>query len=267
VTVIEMLAEISPFADRQMSKTLQRALADQGLEFRLKSRVTAAEVSDAGVTVAVEDAKGEEDRIECDRVLVAVGRRPLSTGAGLEDLGVDLDDAGRVVVNERFETSVAGVYAIGDLIRGPMLAHKAEDEGIAVAEQLAGGAGHVNYDTIPNVVYTDPELAMVGKTEAELKQAGVPFTAGRFLFRANGRAKTMANEAGTVKILAHAETDRLLGVHIVGPRASELIAEAVVAMEFSASAEDLARTVHAHPTLSEAVREAALAVDKRAIHG
>jgi len=177
------------------------------------------------------------------------------------------DESGRIEVDEHLRTAVDGIYAIGDLVRGPMLAHKAEDEGIAAAELIAGKAGHVSYGTIPNVVYTDPELAAVGKTESELKQEGVPFKAGRFQFAANGRAKSLGRQHGMVKILAHKETDRILGVHIVGPRASELIAEAVVAMEFAASAEDLARTVHAHPTLSEVVREAALAVDKRAIHG
>ena len=179
---------------------------------------------------------------------------------------MELDKAGRVTVDEHLRTSVEGIWAIGDLVRGPMLAHKAEDEGIALAETLAGKSGHVNYDTIPNVVYTEPELAMVGRTEAELKEAGIPYSTGRFMFRPNGRAKSLGQLHGMVKILAHAQTDRILGVHMVGPRVSELIAEAVVAMEFAASAEDLARTCHAHPTLTEVVREAALAVDKRAIH-
>jgi dihydrolipoamide dehydrogenase len=266
VTVIEMLPTIVPFADKQMSNSLQRALASQGLEFRLSAKVTGAKVLKKSVKVSFESDKGEAEEISCDKVLVAVGRRPLTEGAGIIELGVELDEAGRVKVDEHYKTSVDGVYAIGDLIHGPMLAHKAEDEGIALAEILAGKPGHVNYDTIPNVVYTEPELAAVGKTEAELKEAGIPFSAGRFMFRANGRAKGLGLLDGMVKILAHKETDQILGVHMVGPRVSELIAEAVVAMEFHSSAEDLARTCHAHPTLSEVVREAALAVDKRAIH-
>ncbi len=266
VTVVEMLPTITPFADRQMAKALQRALADQGMVFHMDTRVTAGKVLKKSVKLTIENTKGETEEISCDKVLVAVGRRPNSTGTGLEDLGVALDEQGRVAVDDHFQTSVEGVYAIGDLVRGPMLAHKAEDEGVALAEQLAGLPGHVNYEVIPNVVYTEPELAMVGRTEAELKEAGVNFNTGRFQFRANGRAKSLGQETGMVKILADKETDRILGVHTVGPRVSELIAEAALAMEFSASAEDLARTCHAHPTLSEVVREAALAVDKRALH-
>ena len=267
VTVIEMLPTITPFADKQMAKTLERALTDQGLEIRLGTTVTAAKVLKTKIKLTVENPKNGSDTIDCDRVLVAVGRRPVTTSAGLKEAGVKLDDAGRVEVDEHLQTSLGKVYAIGDLVRGPMLAHKAEDEGMAVAERIAGMPGHVNYDVIPNVVYTDPELAMVGRTEAELKDAGVPFNTGRFMFRANGRAKCLGNETGMVKILAHKETDELLGVHMVGPRVSELIAEATTAMEMRASAEDLARTCHAHPTLAEVVKEAALAVDKRAIHG
>jgi dihydrolipoamide dehydrogenase len=266
VTVIEMLPTITPFADRQMSKALQRALADQGMVFHLETRVTAGKVLKKSVKLSTENAKGETEEISCDKVLVAVGRRPNTAGTGLEKLGVALDEYGRVAIDEDFRTNVDGVYAIGDLVRGPMLAHKAEEEGIALAEQLAGLPGHVNYEVIPNVVYTEPELAMVGRTEAELKEAGLKFNTGRFQFRANGRAKSLGQETGMVKILADKETDRILGVHMVGPRVSELIAEAALAMEFSASAEDLARTCHAHPTLSEVVREAALAVDKRALH-
>ena len=266
VTVVEMLPTITPFADRQMAKSLQRALADQGMTFHLSTRVTAAEIGDAGVIVTVESDKGEASNIGCDKVLVAVGRKPFSEGAGLDAVGIEVEPNGMVRVDDHLRTNVDGVYAIGDLVRGPMLAHKAEDEGMAVAEIVAGKPGHVNYDTIPSVVYTDPELAMVGKTEAELKEAGIAYTAGRFQFRANGRAKSLGNETGMVKILADKDSDRILGVHMVGPRTSELIAEAVVAMEFAGSAEDLARTCHAHPTLSEVVREAALAVDKRAIH-
>ena len=266
VTVVEMLPTIAPFADKQMSNALQRALAGQGLEFRLQTKVTGARVLARTVKVTVEDREGATEDLSCDRVLVAVGRRPNTEGSGLDRLGVALDQQGRVQVDEHYQTNVSGVYAIGDLIRGPMLAHKAEDEGIALAEILAGKPGHVNYDTIPNVVYTEPELATVGRTEAELKEAGIPFSTGRFMFRPNGRAKSLGLLDGMVKILAHKETDEILGVHMVGPRVSELIAEAAVAMEFRASAEDLARTCHAHPTLSEVVREAALAVDNRSIH-
>jgi dihydrolipoamide dehydrogenase len=266
VTVIEMLPTITPFADKQMSSSLQRALQSQGLEFKLSSKVVAAKPAKKSVKVTVENKDGETEDIRADKVLVAVGRRPVTDGTGLENVGVALDDMGRVAIDDQFRSNVDGIYAIGDLVRGPMLAHKAEDEGLAVAEIIAGLPGHVNYDAIPNVVYTEPELAMVGRTETELKDADIPFNAGRFMFRANGRAKSLGQLDGMVKILAHKETDEILGVHMVGPRASELIAEAVVAMEFSASAEDLARTCHAHPTLSEVVREAALAVDKRAIH-
>ncbi len=266
VTVVELLPTITPFADKQMANTLQRALAEQGIEFLLEAKVTGAKKLKKSIKVSVETKNGETRELPCDVVLVSVGRRPVTSGCGLEEAGVELDEAGRVKVDERFETTVKGISAIGDLIRGPMLAHKAEDEGIALAEILAGKPGHVNYDAIPNVVYTEPELAMVGRTEAELRDAGVPFSTGRFMFRANGRAKSLGQLQGMVKILAHKETDRILGVHMVGPRVSELIAEAVVAMEFSASAEDLARTCHAHPTLTEVVREAALAVGGRAIH-
>jgi dihydrolipoamide dehydrogenase len=266
VSVIEMLPSVAPFADKQMAGALERALAAQGLEFHLESRVTGIEPTESGARVCFDDKNGSSQTLECDKVLVAVGRRPRTGDAGIEEVGIALDEQRRIVVDEHFRTNVEGVYAIGDLVPGPMLAHKAEDEGIALAELLAGRAGHVDYRTIPNVIYTEPELAMVGQTEAELKEAGVPFSPGRFLFRANGRAKCLGLLDGMVKILAHGETDEILGVHMVGPRVSELIAEAVLAMEFQASAEDLARTCHAHPTLSEVVREAALAVEKRAIH-
>jgi dihydrolipoamide dehydrogenase len=267
VTVVEMLPTITPFADAAMARALQRALANQGLELRLKTTVTGAEVGDKDVLVTIKSDGGEEETVSVDRVLVAVGRKPCTEGSGLEEAGVALDDAGRVAVDDSFQTNLSGVYAIGDLIRGPMLAHKAEDEGIAIAELMAGKAGHVRYETIPNVVYTQPELAMVGRTEAELKEAGIPYASGRFLFGANGRARSLGQTEGMVKILAHKQTDMILGVHMVGPRVSELIHEAVVAIELGGSAEDLARTCHAHPTLSETVREAALAVDRRAIHG
>jgi dihydrolipoamide dehydrogenase len=266
VTVVEMLPTVTPFADKAMAKALQRSLAEQGMEFRLESKVTAGKVLKKSVKLTVENAKGEVEEVSSEKVLVAVGRRPVSEGTGLENVGVAIDESGRVVVDELLRTNVDGIFAIGDLVRGPMLAHKAEEEGVAVAEQLAGMPGHINSELIPNVVYTEPELAMVGRTEAELKEAGVRFSSGRFMFRANGRAKSLGQQDGMVKILADQDTDRILGVHMVGPRVSELIAEAVVAMEFSASAEDLARTCHAHPTLSEVVKEAALAVDKRALH-
>jgi dihydrolipoamide dehydrogenase len=267
VTVIEMLPAIVPFADRQVSKALEKSLTKQGLAFRLSSKVEGAEVEGDRLRVTVRDEKGQSEPIACDRLLVAVGRRPATRGAGLEEAGVRLEQNGRVAVNDRLETSLPGVYAIGDLVRGPMLAHKAEEEGVAVAERIAGKPGHVNYRAIPNVVYTSPEVAQVGLTEEEAKAQGLPYKSGRYYFKSNGRAKCMGEEEGLVKVLSHAETDRLLGIHILGPRASEMIAEAVTAFEFGGSAEDVARTVHAHPTLSETVKEAALAVERRQIHG
>jgi dihydrolipoamide dehydrogenase len=244
---------------------LERALKTQGLAFRLETKVTAARVEGSGVSVTLHGPKGEET-LACDKVLVAVGRKPCTTTAGIVEAGVALDERGRVRTDERYLTSVPGVHAIGDLIAGPMLAHKAEEEGVAVAEIVAGKPGHVNYGAIPNVIYTAPELACVGLTEEEVKQSGAPYRVGKSLFRVNGRAKSLAAEEGQVKVIAHAETDRLLGVHIVGARASDMIAEAAVAMEFSASAEDLGRTCAAHPTLPEILKEAALAVGKMAIH-
>ena len=266
VTVVEMMPQIAPFADTQMAKTLQRSLKQQGLDIRLKTRVEAAQLGEGGVTLTLKGGKGETEELRGDKVLVAVGRKPYSEGLGLERVGVTVDSKGRVPVDRSFRTSVPSIYAIGDLIEGPMLAHKAEEEGVAVAEQLAGKAGHVNYEAIPNIIYTSPELAVVGLSEEQAKEQKLVYRVGRFLFRANGRAKSLAEEEGMVKILAEAKTDRLLGVHIVGPRASEMIAELVLAFEFHASAEDIARTVHAHPTLSEIVKEAALAVDNRSIH-
>jgi dihydrolipoamide dehydrogenase len=232
------------------------------MEIRTGVRVTGAAVQGDAVTVMIEGG----DPVVADRVLVATGRRPNSEGLGLEEAGVQVDEGGRVVVDAGFATSVPGVYAIGDLIHGPMLAHKAEEDGVALAEMLATGHGHVDYGLVPSVVYTNPEIASVGRTEEELTAQGVPFRKGVFPFAANGRARAMARTEGKVKILAHRDTDRVLGVHIIGPRAGDLIAEAVAAMAFHASSEDVARVVHAHPTLAEVVKEAALAVDGRALH-
>jgi len=267
VTVIEYLDRILPGMDLDVAKNFQRMLQKQGFAFRLSSKVTGAAKAKDKVTLTVEPAAGgTPEAIEAEVVLVAVGRTPYTEGLGLEAAGVKLDTRGRIEVDDHFKTSAAGIYAIGDVIRGPMLAHKAEDEGIALAEILAGQAGHVNYGVIPGVVYTTPEVAAVGKTEEELKAEGVDYKAGKFLFLANGRAKANQTTDGFVKVLADAKTDRVLGVHIVGPMAGELIHEAAVLMEFGGSAEDLARTCHAHPTLSEAVKEAAMAVAGRAIH-
>jgi len=267
VTVVEYLDRILPGMDGEVASALERLFSKQGLAFRLGTKVVGVERIEGGLDVSLEPAKGgAQDHIEADAVLVAIGRVPFTDGLGLDDVGVVRDARKRVVVNGQFETNVTGIFAIGDVIAGPMLAHKAEDEGMAVAEILAGQAGQVNHDVIPSVIYTTPEVASVGKTEDELKAADVAYTVGKFPFTANGRAKVNRTTEGFVKILADADTDRILGVHIIGASASELIAEAAVIMEFGGSAEDLARTCHAHPTLSEAVKEAALAVAKRAIH-
>src|SRR5262245_34808415 len=268
VTVVEFLDRILPGIDLDVAKSFQRILQKQGMTFRLGSKVTGVDNSGQALKARVEPAAGggTADTIETDVVLVAVGRVPYTDGLGLGDVGVKTDNRGRVIVDDHFQSSVPGIYAIGDVIAGPMLAHKAEDEGVAVAEILSGQAGHVNYDVIPNVVYTFPELASVGKSEEELKEAGIGYKVGKFPFTANGRAKVNLTTDGFVKILADAKTDRVLGVHILGADAGNMIAEAAVAMEFGASAEDIARTCHAHPTLTEAVKEAALAVDKRSIH-
>jgi len=265
VTVIEFLDRIVPMMDRQMGGQLQKALQKQGMTFQLQTAATGAVRTADGVKVML-DAKGKASEVEADVVLVAVGRQPHSAGLGAREIGVRFDERGRIVVNERFETSVAGVFAIGDVIPGPMLAHKAEEEGMAVAEMMAGHAGHVSYGTIPNVVYTWPELASVGLSEEDAAQQGLQVAIGSCPFQANARARCLGETTGSVKMLADARTDRIVGVHILGPRASDLIAEAVVAMEFGASAEDIARSAHAHPTLPEALKEAALAVVKRAIH-
>jgi dihydrolipoamide dehydrogenase len=267
VTVVEYLDRILPGMDGDVAKSLERLFSKQGMAFRLGTKVVSVVRGESGLEIALEPSHGGvQDRIEADVVLVAIGRVPYTDGLGLDDVGVLRDQRKRVVVNGQFATNVTGIYAIGDVIAGPMLAHKAEDEGIAVAEILAGQAGHVNHDVIPNVIYTTPEVASVGKTEEELKAANVAYNVGKFPFLANGRAKVNKTTDGFVKVLADAETDRILGVHIIGANASELIAEAAVIMEFSGSAEDLARTCHAHPTLSEAVKEAALAAWFKPIH-
>ncbi len=266
VTVVEYLDRILPGMDSEVAERFKVLLEKQGFAFRLGHKVTKVETIGAGVKVSVEPAKGGAAlTLEADAVLVAIGRRPYTAGLGLEALGVAME-RGQVAVDAHFQTNVAGVYAIGDVIRGPMLAHKAEDEGVALAEILAGQVGHVNYGVIPGVVYTEPEVASVGMTEDELKAAGVAYTSGKFPFTANGRARANRATDGFVKILADSVTDRVLGVHILGHGAGEMIHEAAVLMEFGGSAEDLARTCHAHPTMSEAVKEAAMAVAKRAIH-
>ncbi|WP_374449219.1 dihydrolipoyl dehydrogenase [Stella sp.] len=266
VTVIEFLDRITPGIDLEVAKTLQRTLARQGLKFRLGTKVTSATPSEAGVTLTVEPAAGgAAETLECDVVLVAIGRRPYTAGLGLEALGIALD-RGRVPIDDHFRTSVPGIYAIGDVVRGPMLAHKAEDEGVVAAEIIAGQSGHIDYNAIPGVVYTWPEVATVGRSEDDLKAAGIAYKVGKFPFTANGRARCVGETDGFVKILADARTEKVLGVHIIGPDAGTLIAECVLAMEYGASAEDIARTCHAHPTLNEAVKEAALAVDGRALH-
>ncbi len=267
VTVVEIMKDILPGWDAQVSKTMRRELGKQGIEFKLGHKVTGLAGTKNKKKVTVEDPDGNRVELPADKVLVAVGRRPYYDGLGTEELGVATDERSKqIVVDEHFQTSVPGVYALGDLIHGPMLAHKAEDEGVAVAEIIAGEAGHVNYDTIPGVVYTWPEAACVGRTEEQLKEAGIAYEKGSFNFAANGRAMAMAAGAGFVKILADQETDRVLGAHIVGPWASDLISEIVTVMEFGGSAEDIARTSHAHPTLTEVVKEASLAVGKRPLH-
>jgi dihydrolipoamide dehydrogenase len=267
VTVVEFLDRILPGMDGEVSSLMQRILGKQGMSFKLGTKVTGAKVSNKGVSLTLEAAKGGgEEKLDVDVVLLSIGRRAYTDGLGLKEAGVNVDERGRVLTDRHFQSNVPGIYAIGDVIAGPMLAHKAEDEGVAVAEILAGQAGHVNYDAIPGVVYTWPEAATVGKTEEQLKSENVAYKVGKFPFTANGRSRAMNATDGFVKILADKTTDRVLGVHIVGPDAGHLIAECVLGMEYGASAEDIARTCHAHPTLSEAVKEAALAVDGRPIH-
>jgi len=267
VTVVEFLDRITPGLDNEISKNFQQILTKQGFKFKLGHKVTGATITGEQVSVTIEPAKGgDAETLTADIVLLAIGRYAYTAGLNLEAAGVETDDKGRVKTNEHFATNVPGIYAIGDVIAGPMLAHKAEEEGVALAESLAGQHGHVNYGAIPSVVYTWPEVAAVGQTEEELKAAGVSYKVGKFPFMANGRARAMGAVDGFVKILADKETDKLLGAHIIGPEAGGLIAECVTAMEFGASSEDIARICHAHPTLSEAVKEAALAVDGRPIH-
>jgi len=265
VTVVEALAKPMPASDGQVADTLVRSLRKQGFSFRMETRVTALRAGDGRLTVELQGPSGSE-QLTCDRILVAAGRRPLTAGLGLENLGVAVGTDGRVVVNENYATNIPGIYAIGDLIAGPMLAHKASEEGVVCVERMAGQASTVEYEYIPGIAYTWPEAASVGKTEEQLKSSGIEYAVGRFNFSANGRARCMDETEGFVKILAAAKTGRILGVHIVGPRASDMIAEAVTSMTFGATAQDLAMTFHAHPTLAEIMKEAALDVNKQAIH-
>jgi dihydrolipoamide dehydrogenase len=267
VTVIEFLPRIVPIVDYELGNQLFKILQKQGIEFRLETKVTGAEVVDGRATLSAESKDGEALSLDCDKVLVSVGRRGYIDGLGLESVGVEHDPkAGKVTIDAHFRTTVPSIYALGDVVSGPMLAHKAEEEGVAFAELLAGKPGHVNYETIPSVIYTWPEIASVGLTEEQVKERGIEYKVGKAPFIANGRAKAMDEKDGIVKVIADAKTDRVLGVHIIGPRASDMIAEAVAVMEFAGSAEDIARICHGHPTLSETLKEAALAVDKRTIN-
>ncbi len=267
ITCVEFLNRITPGMDGEVAKNFQRILKKQGMEFRLKTKVTGAKKTKTSVTLTVEPAAGgEAEEIKCDAVLVAIGRRPYTDGLGLETVGIETDERGFIKIDDQFATSVPGIYAVGDCVPGPMLAHKAEDEGVVCAEILAGQSGHINYDAIPGIVYTWPEVASVGKTEEALKEAGVDYKIGKFPFTANSRARANNTTDGFVKILADAETDAILGAHIIGPDAGGLIHEIVTVIEFGGAAEDVARVCHGHPTLNEAVKEAALAVDDRPIH-
>ena len=266
VEVVEFLDHITPGMDKEISLEFMKILKKQGIKFSMQNKVELIQKNKSGVSVLTKDKNGNKNKLDCDVVLIAVGRKPNTSGLNLETIGVSLDGSNRIKTNKNFETNVKNIYAIGDVINGPMLAHKAEDEGIAVAENIVGQSGHVNYDTIPGVIYTNPEVASIGKTEEQLKGLNKNYKVGKFSFMANSRAKAIDNTEGFVKILADEQTDKVLGAHIIGPHAGELIAEIGVAMEFGASAEDIARTCHAHPTFSEAIKEAALSVDKRAIH-
>ena len=267
VTVIEYLDHITPGMDREVSKEFQKILTKQGIKFLLNNKVTKVKDDDNKVIVEFEDKNTKtKNKIECEKVLVSVGRKPYTEGLNLSKIGINKDKKGRIDIDKEFRTSIKNIFAIGDVIKGPMLAHKAEEEGIAVAEILAGQSGHVNYDVIPGVIYTSPEVATVGKTEEELKKLKISYKIGKFPFMANSRAKVNNETEGFVKILADSKTDKVLGVHIIGPHSGDMIAEMAIAMEFGASSEDIARTCHAHPTHTEAIKEAALAVEKRPIH-
>ena len=266
VHVIEFLDHITPGMDKEISNEFMKILKKQGIKFHMQHKVESIKKTKSGAVVLTSDKDGNKKDFECDVVLISVGRKPNTFGLNLEKIGIELDDKKRVKTKENFQTNLENVYAIGDVILGPMLAHKAEDEGIAVAENIAGQSGHVNYDTIPGVIYTTPEVASIGKTEEQLKKLNVNYKIGKFSFMANSRAKAIDDSEGFVKILADTKTDKVLGAHLIGPHAGELIAEIGIAMEFGASSEDIARTCHAHPTFSEAVKEAALSVDRRAIH-
>ena len=266
VHVVEFLDHITPGMDKEISDEFMKILKKQKINFHMQNKVEKIQKNKLGAVVHTKDQNGNSNQIECDIVLISVGRKPNTSGLNLEKIGIKLDDKKRVKTNKNFKTNLDNVYAIGDVIDGPMLAHKAEDEGIAVAENIAGQSGHVNYDTIPGVIYTTPEVATIGKTEEQLKNSNVKYKIGKFSFMANSRAKAIDDAEGFVKILADEKTDKVLGAHLIGPHAGELIAEIGIAMEFGASSEDIARTCHAHPTFSEAVKEAALSVDKRAIH-
>jgi len=266
VHVVEFLDHITPGMDKEISNEFMKILKKQGIKFYMQNKVESIKNIKSGAMVSTIDKDGNKNNFECDVVLISVGRKPNIKGLNLETIGIELDEKKRIKTDKMFRTNIENIYAIGDVISGPMLAHKAEDEGIAVAENIAGQSGHVNYDTIPGVVYTSPEVASIGKTEEQLKEKNIKYKIGKFSFMANSRAKAIDDAEGFVKILADETTDRVLGAHIIGPHAGELIAEIGVAMEFGASSEDIARTCHAHPTFSEAVKEAALSVDKRAIH-
>ena len=266
VQVVEFLDHITPGMDKEISNEFQKLLKKQGINFNLKAKVESISKNNIGVTINTTDDKGNEKKFECDVALISVGRKPNTNYLNLDKVGVEKDKKGRIKVSKNFQTNIKNIYAIGDVIEGPMLAHKAEEEGMAVAEIIAGQSGHVNYDIIPGVIYTSPEVATIGKTEEQLKEQKLDYKVGKFPFMANSRAKAIDEPDGFVKILADSITDRVLGVHMIGPHAGELIAEMAVAMEFGASSEDIARTCHAHPTFSEAVKEAALSVDKRQIH-
>ena len=266
VHVVEFLDHITPGMDKEVSSEFMKILKKQGISFHMQHKVEKITKNNNSATVLTKDNKGNQKNFECDVVLISVGRKPNTSGLNLEKIGIEVDEKKRVKTNKSFQTNLDNIYAIGDVITGPMLAHKAEDEGIAVAENIAGQSGHVNYDTIPGVIYTTPEVASIGKTEEQLKERNIKYKIGKFSFMANSRAKAIDNAEGFVKILADEKTDKVLGAHLIGPHAGELIAEIGIAMEFGASSEDIARTCHAHPTFSEAVKEAALSVDKRAIH-